>query len=323
MGQPYSLLLWEIGCVQACPIHRVNLVSDHRCGPDQAISPLRIKPLPHLCRNCGRSLALPPSVCLQPAETTHLAFARAIGELLASSLFSEVHRDSNRTIADFLFDVVQSNEYGRLIQAARRIEVSKGEVSDWIHRCHLPSLHQAARIANAYGGPLSEILVGKGGDRLNPKHREVGPYQMSLRPCYSHPLEVGDLEARLHKFLTSPIPPSEARAAHMVGTSSRELRRLHPELARALAERHAAWCEQESTRRCEEGLRVVEALISQMICEGVVPTMAKLEERLVGISKAFLFQYRAECKQLCELAISKLRVSTDPTPEGNGVILNE
>jgi hypothetical protein len=59
---------------------------------------------------------------------------------------------------------------------------------------------------------------------------------------------------------------------------------------------------------------MVEALVNQMTCEGIVPTLARLEEHLVGIPKTFLFQHRSVCKQLCELAMAKPHVLIAPTP---------
>lgn len=299
--RPYGQLLWEIGCVMACPRHEIHLISVHGCGAEEAVSPLRIKPLPHLCRSCGRTLSLPSAVHLQPADEAEVSFARAIGELLASSLFEGGPRTSDRTIADFLSEVIQSHEGGYGIKAVRRIGAGKGQLSDWVHRRHLPGFPQAAMIASAYGVPLAEVLVGKGSDRLHPS-----PWAKDSRRGVFSPYKrwgmAQDLEAQLQQFLRLPIPPTEAEAAGMLGTSSRELRRLYPEQCRAIGERRAQWVEQEATRRRDERLCVVEELVNQMVCEGMIPTIARLEERLVGIPKAFLFKERAACKQICEAA---------------------
>ena len=95
----------------------------------------------------------------------------------------------------------------------------------------------------------------------------------------------------------------------MLGTSSRELRKLHPDLCRAIGERRAQWAEQEAIRRRDERLRVVEEVVNQMVSEGVIPTIARLEERLVGIPKAFLFKERVACKRVCEAGKTDLGLS--------------
>lgn len=306
-GQPYGQLLWEIGCVKACPTHGIPLVSDHGCGAEEVIPPLRIKPLPHLCRACGRSLSLSPAADLPLADEADVSFARTIGELLASPLFSEGLREADRTIADFLADVIQSYEGGNGLRAARRIGASKGELSDWLHRRHLPSLPHAARIAGTYGVPLSDVLVGKEGNRSNPHLCRKTPRPTSFRP-YQRRFRVDNIVEQLQQFLTLPTPPSESEAAGMVGTSSKELRRLYPELSRAIAERRAEWKEQETNRRREDRLRVVGELVNQMVSEGAIPTFARLEERLIGIPKSFLFKERAACKRICREAKTQSRV---------------
>lgn len=300
-GIPYGQLLWEIGCVQACPKHGTSLVSEHGCGTDEAVPPLLIKPLPNLCWTCGRSLSTSISVELHPTEETDVSFATTIGEVLAGPLFDKGPREAGGTIADFLSDVIQTAEGGVGVKAVRRIGVSKGEVSDWLHRRHLPSLPQAAKVAGAYSVPLSDVLVGRGGNRPHPFFLIEKPRRTTFKP-YQRRYMIADVEEKLREFLTMPTPPSEAEAAGMVGTSSRELRRLYPDLCRAIAKRRADWNEAEANRRRIERLRVVEELVNQMVNEGQIPTIARLEERLVGIPKAFLFKERPACKRICEAA---------------------
>lgn len=300
-GRPYGQLLWEIGCVKACPRHEVLLVSDHKCGPEEAISPLRIKPLPHLCRACGRSLALPSASGLQPASEVEVDFARVIGGLLGNPLFNRRWGSPGGTIAGFLKEVVRSHEGGQMIRAARRVGATKGEISEWMHGKHLPSLPQAVLVASAYRVPLADVLIGKGSDQFYPDPSEMSPNRRGLRPAKRWSKAQGT-EAQLHQFLSQPIPPTEAEAARKVGTSPRELRRLYPELCHALGERRAQWLKQDAARRRDERLRVVEELVNQLVCEGMIPTIARLEERLEGIPKTFLFQERAACKRLCEAA---------------------
>lgn len=306
-GHPYGQLLWEIGCVEACPKHGIRLMAEHGCGADEAIPPLRIKPLPHLCRSCGRSLALPPYSEIQPADDAIVAFARAIGELLTSPLYEEHPREANRTIADFLVDAIQTVEDGFSSKAVRRIGASKGEVSDWLHRRHLPSLPQAARIACAYGVPLSDALLGRGGIRPTPYRFGKALRRPTFKP-YQKRYMVPNVEEKLREFLTLPIPPSEAEAAGMVGATTKWIRIHHPDLCSAIARRRADWSEQEAHRRRDERLRVVEELVGQMVDEGVIPTIARLEARLVGIPKAFLFKERAACKQICDAAKAALSI---------------
>jgi len=301
IGHPYGQLLWGIGCVSACPKHGVRLESKHGCEPAESVAPLRIKRLPNLCWACGRSLSLPSSSSMAQADEGEVSFANAVGELLASSLFNEGPREANRTIADFLSEVIQTVEDGLGVKAVKRIGASKGEVSDWLHRRHLPSLPQAVLIAHAYGTALPDALIGKGGNRPHSCSLLDKPRRTTFRP-YKKRYPVADLEEKLREFLSMPTPPSESEAAGMVGTSAREIRRTYPDLSQQIAKRRAEWIEHEAHRRRDERLRVIEELVNQMVSEGVIPTIARLEERLVGIPRSFLFKERAACKRICETA---------------------
>lgn len=299
--QPYGQLLWEIGCVKACPKHEVLLVSGHGCGQEEAIPPLRLKPLPHLCWSCGLRLSLAVGDCLAAATDSEVMFARAVGEVLASPLFHDGPHEVGRTIADFLTDVIQSIHGGYGNGAVRRTGASKADISGWKNGRHLPSLPQAFMLANTYGAQLSDALVGRGGIRGYRALEGTGPRRVTYTP-YRDRSPGWDTEAKRQQIMNSAIPPSAAQAAGMLGTSSRELRRLHPDYCHQVAERHAQWVKGETDRHREERLQVVEELVRQMVCEGVIPTIARLEERLVGVPKAFLFKERKACKRICEAA---------------------
>ncbi|HJW32508.1 MAG TPA: TniQ family protein [Holophagaceae bacterium] len=306
-GRPFGQLLWEIGCVEACPKHEVRLVSGHGCGVEETIRPLRIKHLPHLCWSCGTRLSLVVDQCISAATGTQIRFARVIGELLAGPLFDAGPRESGRTIADFLTDAVQTVEGGYANKAVKRVGAAKSDISGWMNGRHLPSLPQAEMIASSYGVQLSEALIGRGGARPF-RHPELAkPRRVTYTPfVWRHGLL--NIESRRQELLTYPTPLSEAVAAKMLGTSARELRRLNPEFCAALTHRRLEWIKAESERHRDERLLVVRELVSQMVSEGTIPTIARLEERLVGIPKAFLFKERTACKQICEAGKSHLGV---------------
>lgn len=300
-GQPYGQLLWEIGCVKACPKHEIHLVSGHGCGPEDAVPPLRIKPLPHLCWSCGVRLSLSADDCVSAALDSEVRFARAIGEVLAGPIFRDGPHEVGRTIADFLSDAIQSIEGGYGNRAVRRTGASKSDISGWKSGRHLPSLPQAYMLANAYNAQLSDALVGRGGIRAYGVLEGAAPRRVSYTPYRDRSLG-WNTEAKRQEILNSPMPPSAAQAAGILGTSVRELRRLHPDYCHQVAERHAQWVKGETDRQREERLLVVEELVRQMVCEGVMPTIARLEERLIGIPASFLLKERAACKRICAQA---------------------
>lgn len=298
-GEAYGQLLWEIGWVKACPKHKVPLENAHGCMQTDAVRPIQIKRLPHVCAYCARSLARPFTEDLEKAPGEDLVFAETVGNLLAGSLYGEEAHPLERGIADFLEDVLTTYEGGYGTRGARRLGVSKSDLSGWVHRRHLPSLPQAICIADTYRVPLTQVLMGEGGKKQNfllnfQKQRPLTFQTYRVR------WPVSDAEDKLRQFITRDAPPSVSEAAGMLGTSSRELYRLHSELAQALAEKHAAWKSEEAAKRREERLAVVKSVVEQIVCEGMVPTMARVEDRLVGIPKSFLFKERVACKRICE-----------------------
>ena len=305
MDHPYGQLLWEIGCVKACPKHEVLLVSGHGCGPEAAISPLRIKALPHVCWSCGIRLSLVVDDCIAAASDSEVRFARAVGEVLASPLFHEGPHVVGRTIADFLSDAISLYEGGYGNRAVRRTGASKSDISGWKNGRHLPSLPQAYMLANAYGAHLSDALIGRGGYRRVGVSENSPPKRVTYLPFKARGC-AWDTEAKRKEILDSEIPPSAAQAAGMLGTSVRELRRVHPDFCHQVVERHTRWSKAEADRHRAERLLVVEELVNQMVCEGVIPTIARLEERVVGIPRSFLFKERSACKKICEAGRSHL-----------------
>lgn len=297
-GEAYGQLLWEIGCVKVCPKHGVSLENYHGCMKTDAVRPLQVKRLPHVCPSCARNLARPMDDGAKKAPGDEIVLARTVGELLAGPLYGEDLLLLGRGIADFLKDILTTYEGGNGMRAVRRLGVSKSDLSGWVHRKHLPSLPQAIHVAEIYGVSLSQVLLGEGGEKRNILLYSQGPKPLSFG-TYRVRTPVRDMTGNLQRFLAQVTPPSVAEAAGMLGTSSRELHRLHPELTHALAEKHAEWKANEAARMRDERLAVVKALIEQMVCEGVIPTIARLQERLVGVPKSFLFKERGECKRLC------------------------
>jgi hypothetical protein len=304
-GEAYGQLLWEIGWVKACPKHEVALEKSHGCMKADAIRPIQVKQLPHVCPSCARSLARPAEEVVERAPGDDLVLARTVGKLLAGPIYGEEPLPLERGIADFLEDILTTYEAGNGMRAVRRLGVSKSDLSGWIHRKHLPSLPLAVRVADTYSVLLSQALLGEGGRKRNVLLYSQGPKPLSFR-TYRVRSQVADVEGKMRRFLTLAAPPSVSEAAGMLGTSSRELHRLHSELACALAEKHAQRKSQEAAKRREERLVIVQELVEQLVCEGLIPTIARLEERLVGVPKTFLFKERAACKRFCEEGKAKL-----------------
>lgn len=299
-GDPYGLLLWEIGCVKACPEHRIKLVATCGCELSSGLHPLRVKFLPHLCHRCGRNLAQLPEAKLEPAEVDDVEIAETVAKLLGSQLYERRHPgdDSSSTVADFLNEVVKMVGYGNAARVAFRLEVSKGGFSEWCRKLHIPSLPQVVHIARYFHRPLSQILVGEGKENLWDYlgHPNLERYGNTVGKVKAPNHLARDIQA----FLEVEPPLSMAAVSEVLMKHPRQLYAAAPEMCKAIAVRYKEYRAGETIKRRNEGLAVVRELASEMLHEGITPTMKRLEARIEGkLPKSFLFKERIHCRKIC------------------------
>ncbi len=310
-GVPYGQLLWEVGCVTACPRHGTKLVCTCGCTAQDRLPTLKVKFLPHVCPHCGKDLSLTPETEVELADPEELRIARSVADLLGSEAFeSGMATCAAGTIADFLKAAIEVIGEGNGARVAHLLSVSKGGLSDWCNRHHVPSLPQAAHVAETFGVPLALVLQGRGTEQLEGQRpapllrRIVGGTKK--RRLYS----IDDLEGQMRSLLEAKPPISVVDAGILLNMAPRELNRLQPELARALAERFKTWRQQETAERREDCLKVVRELAMQMAYEGIIPSMKRLEARLEGVlATSFLFKERVACRRIC---LEARRLHLDP-----------
>lgn len=298
-GAPYGQLLWEIGCVKACPKHEIRLVETCGCNLAEALNPRQTKFLPHICECCGNSLAGQIDPALEAPSPSELALARSVGDLLGSPVFGGTTIKANQNaLADFLNEAVCVIGEGNSACIAKILDVSKGGLSDWCHGRHLPSLPQAIHIAETFGATLGEVLVGvrkDGVERVTPTSRHWRP-----RRLYPRKGRAEGLAYRLEAILRADPPISLAETARRLGTSTRELHRLYHPLACSIAARATAWKNEETKIRREGRLQIVREIAEELAFAGIIPRQKAVEERLIDIPKSFLFQERKACNSLFE-----------------------
>ena len=81
-GRVYGQLLWEIDAVEACPIHRIKLVSQCRCKGLSPLSALNVKHLTGFCDSCGRSLLENNEEFIENASDDDITRAQLVAGLL-------------------------------------------------------------------------------------------------------------------------------------------------------------------------------------------------------------------------------------------------
>jgi transcriptional regulator with XRE-family HTH domain len=298
-GSPYGQLLWESGCVKACPEHGIKLVETCGCTSGQALNPRKTKFLPHICECCGDFLAGRIPSDLEAPSDQELGFARSVGKLLGSPVFEGCLVESKQNaLAEFLKDAVRDIGEGNAACIAKILDVSKGGLSDWYHGRHMLSLPQAIHIAETFGSTLAEVLEGTTREGAEP----VKPVSIHWRPqrAYFRRPSAEGLAYRLEAILQEERPISLAEAARRLGTSTRELYRLYQGLACAMAARAKTWKCEETKKRREERLEIVREIADEMIFVGIIPIQKLLEKRITEIPKSSLFRERNACKRLCK-----------------------
>lgn len=294
-GEPYGQLLWEIGTVTACPRHQVKLVQACTCTPKERVPYHQVKHLPTLCWACGWVLGERTPIDLTPVEEGEVLYAERVGALLASEAYGRmgILHDRSPALSDFLNRAVKDLAGGQSVQVAKALGFSKGAVSEWTRGHHLPSLPQALHIAWIFKAELSDVLWHEGRPD-GPVHPKCHSY-WGLRRSYPGTRSAFGLSTKLEAILEAEPPISVAEAARRNGTSKRELYRLYPEQAKAIAERLAKSKVEHSRAIREERLAVIGRLAGEMVAAGIKPTMKLLERRLVDIPRAFLLMERSAC----------------------------
>ncbi len=298
-GTPYGQLLWEIGCVTACPKHCVKLVDACGCPSGEKLNYRKAKFLPHICESCGESLVGRVDPELEAPSQDEVGLAHLVGNLLASPVFAgSLLEPKVNALAEFLNEAVRDIGEGNAECIAKILNVSKGGLSDWRHGRHLPSLPQAIHITRTFGATLAGVLEGtkyEGVQRVSPKSIHFRP-----RRAYYRRANAEGLDCRLEAILRANPPISVAETARRLGTSTKELYRLYKELAYAIAARAKVWKCEESINRRNARLQIVREIAEEMTAAGIIPTQKRLEDRICEIPKTFLFQERKACQQIYE-----------------------
>jgi hypothetical protein len=162
-GRPYERLLWRLGPITCCPVHKKRLVTA-RCGakPSKAQDPyLRIKH-PGVCCGCGSvaftCISEPPSI----ATTVEVWHAQQSKELLNDIATDWPVRPEvlplimKRVIKD------HAQNTGGLQHFAERVGASKSNLSEWLgNERQRTSLAQLIDIAWVEGVSLAGLVQGR------------------------------------------------------------------------------------------------------------------------------------------------------------------
>lgn len=221
----YERLLWSIDAVNACPLHRLKLVSQPRAKGRRTSergsgSPSQEAPDPHKTGEGPMHL---------PASEFEVETSRLIAELLDDAVYFSPAGYSATAQSTFLTHAIGLLFDGVSARFAAHLGVSKSQVHGWVKGGVQMSFPRLVQTAYCCGCAIADILLGNS-------------VMLSLRPApsehrrpllqpggtgASRPLE--DLRAELDALILSGRAINATEAARTLGISLKYLKRNFPQ----------------------------------------------------------------------------------------------
>lgn len=280
-------LRWRLPVLHFCFAHEeapVRLVSACRaCGAVTGV--LGTWALPGRCGGCGESLARPLAEVIadQPeVDPAGLGWQRwvsdQLGDLLAAG--AALGEDEPDPLGlPRAVDLAIARTSQTASEFARQIGYSLSLVSLWQAGRRRPSLPAALRICRVAGFPLVDFLLGRF-DRLD------GSAAVRLIPEPVPPPPAARripwplVKAALRRALESDPPPSLRAVLAPFGADRGEARRLHPDLSRAVPDRHAEWRRARIAAKRSREIALLVVAMRRLHDEGVYPGRERLQRAL-------------------------------------------
>lgn len=283
-GTPYGQLLWDIGLVQACPFHEIRLIGACGCDPEDRLHPLRVKHLPHLCEDCGRSLAREEGGSFEPATPEEVHIAQKVASLLGSAFFEgEGLATGNKGFRNLLRAATHPDLAGSGAGLARVVGVSNSTMSGWLNDKHLPSLAQVIETAKRLGLSPEETLTGQGTAKFIVRkafNQKEKAREKEGRKPNNEPVSVQRMRTEMERLSQVEPPMSLTAMAQVIGTSARDLLRRQRALSLEISKRHKAWKAERAVERWNARWERLNAVAAEVTEEGLRVSRRRLEERM-------------------------------------------
>lgn len=296
LGSPYAQLLWSFKAVTCCPKHQVNLVSSCGCSKSEWEPSGRVKSLPHICPRCAVPLGRtdhPKATRPSPKKLHH---ATLVADLLTSDLAKQtVFPD--RSLPEFLKDIVQTHHEGCATRLASLLGVTKGTLSGWMSGAHRPEFSRILQLAELHSCTLDDVLCGLSDHAKAPSSASK---ESSRTPYRRNPGAINwkKVVQQLHEAMDAAQPAPLADVATKVGVSADTLRNREPQLCQALSNRWLNWRKifrQEQNLAYAEQVRM-EAM--RLANRGVRPSWQRILE--AGVPRIPIWRWRTFVQGICD-----------------------
>lgn len=258
----YGRLLWEIACVNSCPIHKIRLIPS-TCGApkDSHLKLFNRKILAGVCSSCG-------SIGYQckedmPIKATNVEDWKAtqVAELIscfpsASQLFSKCN------LVKGISASVASCGDGIPAEVARKAGISKSLLWGWMHGINQPTIGHLLQLCLATTVSLVSLLKGHPVECLCPLPEKIAPKQHTKKPTGE------ERESALKTALVAEPPQSLNTIAASLGLTRKTLRIEFPELFKQASERYQQFALSKTEERDRQIKEIGQRAIDELTAKG-------------------------------------------------------
>lgn len=295
-GIPYARLLWSFQAVTCCPQHRIRLVEECGCGPDEALPWGSAKALSHICNRCGRDHGSVEDPAASAPSHMEIRHANMVADLLAGDLAVK-GLVSKRGIPDFLADSISRHFEGNTAWFGRRIGVGKSTLHGWVHGMHLPDFGQVITLAEAHGCSIEDVLCGRSEAIASSPHI-LKSMRADKPPIIRRKVDWDAITPRLEAMLHLDPPIHMGEVGERLGVSCERLRQIHPATCAAISGRWLEWRSSLSATRKLGFSEQVRELAQELASKGIRPTRRRMRE--MGLPNDLHWNNRSGNQAICK-----------------------
>ncbi len=294
----YDPLLWAIGPITVCPLHRKRLQCI--CPYDDCKKPLSLlaqQSLPGHCSWCGRWLGVFSVEEVTGEELDwQLWAANAVGELLTAASALDVPPPKDG-IADAVTSYVDKLAGGNISALARQLQVPNQLIGDWKNGQRLPRFTTLLLICYRLKVSPNRFLVGMIEDCPCTLSREIQHFP--AQPRRHRRLDIDRTKQALEAVLLDEKKPflPFCEVARRLDRNPSVLRRNFPDLCSSIAERYQNQFSSDDLRKALGAIVAVEECPSPNLSEvgrrlGYQPDV--LRENFPDLCRAIVSRHREQ-----------------------------
>lgn len=269
---PYGRLLWEVQCVEACPVHRVKLRSAKLCGaqPEERLPANQRPSLSGVCIQCGsvgfKCLAKEPL----PATGDEIWVASQVRRLLDLPI-ERVARCSAESLRTGLTELVKCVYGGSVVRASQQAGLSRASVYTWVAGEILAGLPGLLQICFHAKADVCALIDGVYRSLDSSPAEKSPPRRLQVVERTYNRSELNDDQIRelLEAAATEAEPPSLMQFARRHGLNVDVPRQRFVREAAVLAAANAQHMQLVYERRYVEAVHAYTAAVQALLRQGL------------------------------------------------------